>query len=270
MGRSRLTVRIGVVLGAAALVLGACGGGDSNALSDEEFCAELEALEEADANGEGSDELDAEALAQLRDLADRAPNEDIEAALTTLGDIAEDMEGFDEDDPDAFGEVMALMFDPEVISAGETLDTYLTETCGFEDVDSGMGASDPFGEEGGGDDGSDAGADDGADAEQADGVSTFDALDSSVLNDGFARVLEDLDVESDGRSVSVSGGSEVTVVFDAGGVADADPIDVCEGVSALVDDALSDVDDPDPVTVEVAADGDVVASRADGGDCTAA
>lgn len=252
--------------GALALLLAACGGDDGGSTaSDEEFCAELAALEEADAGGDGSDELDAEALAQLQDLADRAPNEDLRTALETLGDIAEQMSDLDEDDPEAFGQVMALMFDPDVISAGETLDTYMVDVCGMEPDETGSGIT--------GDDASDEGGvgdDTDTDGSASDGtVSTFDALDSSELNDGFEGVLEDLDVDSQGRSVGVSGGSEVTVVFDAAGVAEADPVEVCEGVAALVDDALAEVDDLDLVTVEVEADGEPVASRPDGGACTA-
>jgi hypothetical protein len=253
--------------GALALLLAACGGDDGgSAASDEEFCAELAALEEADAGSDGSDELDAEALSQLQDLADRAPDEELRTAIETLGDIAEQMSDLDEDDPEAFGQVMALMFDPEVISAGETLDTYMVDVCGMDPDET---SGEITGEDASGDDGS--GDDTDADDSVSDGsVSTFDALDSSGLNDGFEGVLDDLDVDSQGRSVGVSGGAEVTVVFDAAGVADADPVEVCEGVAALVDDALAEVNDPDPVTVEVEADGELVASRPDGGTCTAA
>lgn len=258
--------------GALALLLAACGGDDGgSAASDEEFCAELAALEEADAGGDGSDELDAEALAQLQDLADRAPNEDLRTAIETLGDIAEQMSDLDEDDPEAFGQVMALMFDPEVISAGETLDTYMVDVCGMDPDDTGGGITgDDASDDGGSGDDTDADDTDADDSASDTSVSTFDALDSSELNDGFEGVLDGLDVDSQGRSVGVSGGAEVTVVFDAAGVADADPVEVCEGVAALVDDALAEVDDPDPVTVTVEADGELVASRPDGGTCIAA
>ena len=255
MARTRLVVRILGVLGAGALVLAACGGGDGGALSDEEFCAELEALEEADAAGEGSDELDAEALAQLRDLADRAPNEDVESALTTLGDIAEDMEGLDEDDPEAFGEVMALMFNPEVISAGETLDTYLTETCGFEDDAFEMVESDtddPVGD---------------ADADGPSGASSgsaMDDLDSGELREAMVAHLEDEGFEPASSGMGISGGSDVTASFEADGVEGAGGVDLCEALADLVADA-TDLDDT--VSLEITLDGTVVAERPAGADC---
>ncbi|MCD9624355.1 hypothetical protein [Rhabdothermincola salaria] len=255
MARRRSLTALVAGVSTLSLLLAACGGGDDGTLSDEEFCAELEALEEADAAGEGSDELDAEALAQLRDLADRAPNEEVSSALETLGNIAEDMEGLDEDDPDAFGEVMALMFNPEVISAGETLDTYLTETCGFEDDAFEMVESDtdePVGD-----------ADPDGDPVPSSG-SAMDDLDSGELREAMVAYLEDEGFEPSSSGMGISGGSTVTAGFEAEGVEGADAMALCDELAGLVADA-TDLDDT--VALEITLDGTLVAERAAGGSC---
>ena len=132
--RVRYTVAVAAALG---LFLGACGdddggsAGGGSALSEAEFCAQLEAMEDSDA-----DITDSEALAQLAALARSAPNSEMRSALNKFAEIAQELEGFDEDDPAAIGAAFALIFDPEVIAATETIESYLSDTCGIE-VDSG-------------------------------------------------------------------------------------------------------------------------------------
>ena len=111
---------IGAVLTTVLFVVG-CGGDDgssTNRLSDEEFCAkvaDVEALGDAETNS-------AESVAAVIDeLIDSAPNDELQDALRILQPIIAEIEGVDENDPDAFGKVMDLMMDPDVIKAGEVI-----------------------------------------------------------------------------------------------------------------------------------------------------
>jgi hypothetical protein len=132
--RVRYSVALAAIL---VLFLGACGddddgsaGGGGGQLSEEAFCAQLAAMEDSDA-----DITDSEALAQLAALARQAPTAEMRSALGKFAEIAQELEGFDEDDPAAVGAAFALIFDPEVMAAMETIETYLEDTCGIE-VDS--------------------------------------------------------------------------------------------------------------------------------------
>lgn len=136
-----MTMRVrnsAVLVAILALALPACGddggsvgGGGAGQLSEQAFCAQLATMEDSDA-----DITDAEAMAQLASLARQAPNAEMRAALGKFAEVAEELEGFDEDDPAALGAAFALIFDPEVMAAIESIETYLSETCGIE-VDSG-------------------------------------------------------------------------------------------------------------------------------------
>jgi hypothetical protein len=98
----------------------------------DEFC---DFLVEMDAQGDLDFEDDpdevAAVMAEMRRLAPREIRDEIDVMLDILVQMAE----MDEDDPDAFGEIMALMFDPEVIAAGETLEEFGVEECGLEPED---------------------------------------------------------------------------------------------------------------------------------------
>ena len=52
--------------------------------------------------------------------------------MRTLSELGEQISGLDEDDPDAFEEMFALMLDPSFMSAMDDLDEYFTDTCGFD------------------------------------------------------------------------------------------------------------------------------------------
>jgi hypothetical protein len=129
-------VRFSVVLVAVlGLMSGACGDDDGGSvggagggqLSEQAFCAQLASMEADDA-----DITDAQAIAQLAALARQAPDADMRRALQKFAEVAEDLEGFDEDDPAALSAAFALIFDPEVMAASETIERYLSETCGID------------------------------------------------------------------------------------------------------------------------------------------
>jgi hypothetical protein len=123
-----------VLVLAAPLLLGACsddsdsgsGSGDGGGGDDvEAFCDQVIAVDEME------DPSSEEALDALNQLVDDAPSE-IKDDLEVLLPILEDLEGLDEDDPEAFGEVLALMENEEFIEASENLEAFGVEECGLE------------------------------------------------------------------------------------------------------------------------------------------
>lgn len=135
---SRLTAGIGALCLAGSMsVLAACGGDDAGGtgsgapLSDEAFCAlvdeTLTAAEELP-----DDEFESAVFGIVADLATRAPNAEIRDAMLKFGEVAEQLEGLDEDDPESFEEIFSIILDPSFIAAGETIDDYFTNTCGFD------------------------------------------------------------------------------------------------------------------------------------------
>ncbi len=103
------------------------GDGDSSA-----FCGRIDELN-------AMDDLDDDAaLAALGDLVDDAP-EEIRSDLELVVDRISDLEGLDEDDPEAMGQIFALMDDEEFVAASENLEAYGVEECGLppsdDDVD---------------------------------------------------------------------------------------------------------------------------------------
>lgn len=134
----RLAAAIGALCLGAFPLLTACGGDDSGGggggagggspLSDEAFCALVE--QTVDAVDEAAD--DPEIFGLIAALATQAPNAEVRRAMERFGEVAEKLEGLDENDPDAFGEAFALILDPSFIAATETLDAYFTETCGLD------------------------------------------------------------------------------------------------------------------------------------------
>ena len=104
------------------------GGSGAEALSDEEFCAEIATLDSVDPS---VDDM-ADVVTMLEDLADKSPNDELRDAMLTLIPVMTAMGDIDENDPDAMNEVMEIMMDPEVMAAGELLETYSSETCGID------------------------------------------------------------------------------------------------------------------------------------------
>lgn len=149
-----------VLVSVFAVLLGACGSdssssarsgerseqGDSpdsggSSVSGEDFCARLEAMSADEVEVDEDPEAAREAAEQLRELADTAPPE-VADAMAVFAELVDRMAGMDDmDDMDdlddeagmeAFGEIMMLMFDPEVIEAAATLEDYLVEECGLD------------------------------------------------------------------------------------------------------------------------------------------
>jgi hypothetical protein len=230
------------------LVIAACGdddsaagggGGGAASLSEEAFCAQLAEMEDDDV------EFDGEVVAQLAALARQAPTAELRGALETFAEIAEQLEGLDDDDPEAIGIAFGVMFDPEVMGAIETIERFLSETCGIDtgddwDFDQGVGGS------------------------TSDG-SAWDDLDSGELRDAMADAFDRYASDRNGTGVGIvprGGGVVVDVsVYDG---TDVDALGLCESLAALVDARTSDPG----VKLEVLVDDDVVAERPPGGTCT--
>lgn len=122
-------------LGTGVLLVG-CGGDDSgsgsggsgggDAVSIEEFCDKISALESA----VEPDDM-ASAVAVIADLADSAPTDELKDALETMLPVLEGMAEIDENDPDAMNELMTLMMDPDVMEASAVMEAFGDEECGF-------------------------------------------------------------------------------------------------------------------------------------------
>lgn len=157
--------RSAVVLGALALLVGACSSGDGESSGSDsaaqpdgasDFCAQLESASQEETLDAGDDpEAAAAAAEELRALATEAP-EEVAGAITTLADVLDELAQLDqsgEGDMEDFGRVMELMLDPEVIEAGAVLEQYAVAECGFDPEE----ASERFGS--GSDDSGDSGFD---------------------------------------------------------------------------------------------------------------
>lgn len=236
-----------IALAATPLVAVACGSSSSR-LSDEEFCAKLSDFQTA--SGVNSDASSPEALKAIlpliADLAKNAPNDELKKALETMGPIIEKMSSLDENDPDAFGEMMSLMFDPEIASAGKVIETYSTGVCKFPPT---------------------------TDASSIDDSSmTFppSAMDDMSYEDVNAAVepLKPTNypngyISSAGLEGTGDGGTLVTVDF-----ADTDSVDavaVCEAIDAMITEKTTDTN----VSIKVSVNGQEVGGRPVGGTCSA-
>jgi hypothetical protein len=100
------------------------GGDDDGGGSDNEFCGQIEELD-------AMDDLEGEtALAALSDLIDDAP-EEIRSDLEIVVDRISELEGLEEDDPEAMAQIFALMDDEEFVTASENLEAYGVDECGL-------------------------------------------------------------------------------------------------------------------------------------------
>jgi hypothetical protein len=95
-----------------------------------EFCGQVDSLEEVE------DPTDPEYQAAVEDLIDQAPDE-IKDDLQTVLDTVLDFGSFDDEDPQAFIDALALMEDPAFIEAAENLEAFGVTECGFEPSDVG-------------------------------------------------------------------------------------------------------------------------------------
>lgn len=149
----RLRFMAPAVIAAGFLLLPGCsdedgsgGTAEGDVASAEDFCTRMRTLMERGPMDTSDDpEAAAEAASQIRELADGAPPE-VAGALGTFADLMDEIAALETDGDaegmDQFGEVMALMFDPEVIQAGAELSDYLVTECGFdpEEVDQQFGS----------------------------------------------------------------------------------------------------------------------------------
>ena len=111
------------------VILIACGSDSGSSvaqLTDEQFCAKVADLDDLET-------FDATAIAALNELIDAAPNDELRNALKVLVPVMTEMEGVDENDPEAMSKVMEIIMDPKVTEAGEVIEKYSTDVCGITD-----------------------------------------------------------------------------------------------------------------------------------------
>jgi hypothetical protein len=222
-------------------VASSCGGGsgDSSSNADSDFCEYLRTLEDIDPEAAPDD-----ALAAIDQIIERAPDGEIKGALQDLRPMFEAMVNIDPNSEEAFTEMMALMFDPKVIAAGEVLEKYSTEVCGFEDTS--------------GDSPVDTGGDWTTDADFGQApASALEDLESSDISDAVERVLADL---APGAYVASSGwssmGAGFSVDVDVSGTDDVDGVPLCDAVGEL----LTDTEPGSEFTISITLDGTPIAN----------
>lgn len=137
---SHRTGRIAALLGALCLagtvsILPACGGDDSDtaAVGETDFCSLVMQTSFA-ALAAGDDEFDTGFYRALGDLADRAPTEELRAAMDAFADYADKVAALDPDDPDDMWEYFGLHGEESFIDANDALNTYLEEVCEFSNA----------------------------------------------------------------------------------------------------------------------------------------
>lgn len=233
------------------VTLVACGGGDgggSNAMDEAEFCEYVATVEESDFEEE-PDQM----FAALDAMIDRAPNEDLNDALKKLREVMEKMSATDSTDEEAFAEIMSLMFDPEVIAAGETIEKFSTEVCGFPaDSETGDTTTDE----------SSTDATSGADSGYI-----FDDMEAGDISDAVGAYLSDEGSEAYVASSGLSSsGGYTDVTTDISGVDEIDGVAICEAIERAVTDATTDTE----YAISVTLDGTEIAVRGVGESCSSA
>ncbi len=167
------------------------------------------------------------------------------------------MSQIDENDPDAFGELMSMMFDPEVAAAGETFDAYSTDVCKIPPTtdsssidDSAMTFPPSSDDQIMFDEGTILG-----DMAAEEITNAVEALKSTNFPNGY--------ISSSGIESTSDGSSLVTVDF-----ADTDSVDavaICEAIDAAIAEKTADTN----VSIKVSVDGKEVGGRPVGGTCSA-
>ena len=118
-----------IFVAASLAFMAACGSsGGSSALSDAEFCREIERLEET----EPTNDIRGAAII-LADLVNKAPNPEMREALQVMQPAFEKLAEIDENDPEAMSSFFELMMDEDIVAASEVLESYITNVCGFTD-----------------------------------------------------------------------------------------------------------------------------------------
>ena len=248
MGCRNITRPLAIIALAVTPIVAVSCGSSSSRLSDEEFCAKLIEIEASNAfNLDDNDpEMLKEMLIVFADLAKTAPNDELKKALEIMGPLIEKMSEMDENDPDALGEMMSMMFDPEVASAGETFDAYSTDVCKIPPTT------------------------DSSSFEESSMTFPPSAMDDMSYEDVNAAVepLKSTNypngyISSAGLEGAADGGTLVTVDF-----ADTDSVDavaVCEAIDAMITEKTTDTN----VSIKVSVNGVEVGGRPVGGTCSA-
>lgn len=235
-----------------SLLLAACGsdasapGGDSGDV--EAFCA---LMEESEESGDDLDPTTPEGQAQLAEILDTAPS-GIKGDLEVLFEMVEQFEGVDENDPEAFEEAFALMFNPEFLAAAENLDTFAVEECGLppsgdfgqdESYGDDLFGDDPFGDDTDGGDDSEESLETGAirdfletthsETDWADSIVTIGVLNDSIISLGgpFDTGQAVAACEAAGGYAAGQGVSATVEVYDNDGAllaAGPDDAGICE------------------------------------------
>lgn len=268
-----------VALVALVLLAGACGS-DGDSESTEAFCAQLE---EQGAN-EDLDLGDPEDLAAFEQLTEEAP-EEVQGALEQFQDVAADLEGIDEDDPeafgDAFGTIFALFADPEFLTALQDMAVFMADECGLEvegiDEIRDLDPEDPSalfegfsaGSDGGDDSANvDAGTDgttdsSGSDSDDEPSASSQlgDYIDTNHADAVWAEAVVGKAIGSFGDSADIT----LSLDTERVDVSEDDAVDACEAVA----DWAADTYDGD-VTVTIADfENNQLAGSSDGASCSA-
>ena len=233
-----------------ALVGVSCGGDSgsgSAALSDEEFCLEVAALD-----GMNPDVGDmAEIVTTIEDLAAKAPSDELRDAMLALVPVMTMLSEIDENDPDAMNKVMEVMMDPEVMAAGELIEKYSSETCGIDDSagdESSSGSSDTMPTEG------------------SNGAYIFDDIEAGELSDYVEANGTDYFPNGYVSSTSISGATGYTdVIMDFTGADYVDGVSLCEVIFEGI--AMSTADTA--VRIVVQQDTVDIAVREVDGECSA-
>lgn len=233
-----------------ALVGVSCGGDSgsgSAALSDEEFCLEVAALD-----GMNPDVGDmAEIVTTIEDLAAKAPSDELRDAMLALVPVMTMLSEIDENDPDAMNKVMEVMMDPEVMAAGELIEKYSSETCGIDDSagdESSSGSSDTMPTEG------------------SNGAYIFDDIEAGELSDYVEANGTDYFPNGYVNSTSMSGADGYTeVIMDFADADSVDGVSLCEVIFEGI--AMSTADTA--VRIVVQQDTVDIAVREVDGECSA-
>ncbi len=233
-----------------ALAGASCGGDDSGsgsgtALSNEEFCAKVEALDGMDPS---ADDM-AAVVATVEELADAAPSDELRDAMLALVPVMTALENLDENDPDAMSKIMEIMMDPEVIAAGELIEKFSSETCGIAPEDEGSTIStDTIAEPG------------------SNGAYIFDDMETGDISDYVEANGSDLFPGGYVSSTSLTGASGYTdVVLDFAGAESFDGVGLCELILESINAGTADT----AVRIVVQLDTVDIAVREVDGECAA-
>lgn len=207
----------------------------------EDFCAALRALAE-----DQEEDVDAEELLEAMErMRDAAPDElsDEADALVRFAQRMVDLD-LEDDDPEAFGKMLELVMDPEVMAATSTIEQYSIEQCGF-DMSSGGDVDRP--------DVPDAAVPGGDDADiHLEDIEPVQSQEQAAGATWPGKIS--------GRSIMM--GRDVSLIADeAAGLTAAEALAACTAVRAAL------VQQNPAISVEVRSGDQVLAAAPSGGEC---